>query len=179
MYLHSSNEEYSNVPTKQWQVQQCTNTAVTRLFCWYFEPSQPQRITSGLKQTSICLPIYYAHKSSNHKFSKNHKISPGTNLHNPKTCNRNRKLHQNCWQLYPDTVEIGDCLKGPYYEWTDLKNNNNKQKKPNKWMILILLWLTELFLRCLHRKKIKRMDVGVQFVLADQCSVRKTVTITF
>ena len=81
MYLHSSNEEYSNVPTKQWQVQQCTNTAVTRLFCWYFEPSQPQRITSGLKQTSICLPIYYAHKSSNHKFSKNHKISPNTNLH--------------------------------------------------------------------------------------------------
>ena len=27
------------------------------LVSWYFEPSQPQRITSGLKQTSICLPF--------------------------------------------------------------------------------------------------------------------------
>ena len=25
------------------------------LVCWYFEPSQPQQITSGLKQTSISL----------------------------------------------------------------------------------------------------------------------------
>ena len=27
----------------------------TDVVSWYFEPSQPQRITSGLKQTSICL----------------------------------------------------------------------------------------------------------------------------
>ena len=50
------------------------------LVCWYSEPSQQQRITSGLKQTSNC-PIYSVHKSSKHKFSKNHKISPDTNLH--------------------------------------------------------------------------------------------------
>ena len=41
-----------------------------------FEPSQPQPITSGLEQTSIC--FLFAHKSSNHKFSKNYKISPDT-----------------------------------------------------------------------------------------------------
>ena len=29
---------------------------------WYFEPSQPQRITSGLKQTSIC-PQFTPHTS--------------------------------------------------------------------------------------------------------------------
>ena len=29
---------------------------------WYFEPSQPQRITSGLKQTSICL-LFTLHTS--------------------------------------------------------------------------------------------------------------------
>ena len=49
-----------------------------QLVSWYFEPRQPQRITSGLKQLS---PIYSSHKSSNHKFLKKHKISPGTNLY--------------------------------------------------------------------------------------------------
>ena len=29
-------------------------------------------------------PIYYAHKSSNHKFFKNKKITPDTNLHRTK-----------------------------------------------------------------------------------------------
>ena len=29
-------------------------------------------------------PIYSAHESSNHKFSKSHKISPNTNLHKTK-----------------------------------------------------------------------------------------------
>ena len=38
-------------------------------------------------------PIYSAHKSSNHKLSKNHKISPDTNPH--KTNNNNKKIkHQ-------------------------------------------------------------------------------------
>ena len=44
------------------------------LVSWYFEPSQPQRITSTLKQTSICLLlIYFSHKSTNHKFFKKKK----------------------------------------------------------------------------------------------------------
>ena len=48
---------------------------------WYFEPSQPQRITSGLKQSSVCL-LFTLHTSHQTKNSlKKHKISPDTNLH--------------------------------------------------------------------------------------------------
>ena len=36
---------------------------------WYFEPSQPQRIISGLRPNFNLCPSYSAHKSSNHKFS--------------------------------------------------------------------------------------------------------------
>ena len=66
---------------------------------WHFEPSQPQRITSGLKQTSICLPftqVSYLHKSSNHIFPKKHKISPDTNLQITKhTQTSNTKFFKN------------------------------------------------------------------------------------
>ena len=51
---------------------------VSELVIWYFEPSQTQRITSGLKLTSICLLFNSAHKSSNYTFSNKHKISPDT-----------------------------------------------------------------------------------------------------
>ena len=51
------------------------------LVSWCFEPSQPQRITSRLKTMFNLSPIYSACKLSNHKLSKNHKISPDTNLH--------------------------------------------------------------------------------------------------
>ena len=50
----------------------------------YFEPSQPQRITSRLKTMFNLSPIYSARKSSNRKLSKTHKISPDTNLHKTK-----------------------------------------------------------------------------------------------
>ena len=36
---------------------------------WYIEPSQPQRITSGLKTNFNLSPSYSAYKSSNHIFS--------------------------------------------------------------------------------------------------------------
>ena len=38
------------------------------LVSWYFESSQPQRITSGLKQTSICLlfTLQTNHQTKNH-----------------------------------------------------------------------------------------------------------------
>ena len=45
----------------------------SQLVNWYFEPSQPQRITSQLKTIFNLSPIYSAHKSSNHKSAKNHK----------------------------------------------------------------------------------------------------------
>ena len=52
---------------------------------WYFEPSQPQRVTSWLKTMFTLSPIYSARKSSNNKLSINHKISHDTNLHKKKT----------------------------------------------------------------------------------------------
>ena len=54
------------------------------LVSWYFEPSQPQRVTSWLKTMFSPSPIYSARKSSNHKLSINHKISHDTNLHKTK-----------------------------------------------------------------------------------------------
>ena len=39
------------------------------LVSWFFEPSQAQRITSGLKTNFSLSSSYSAHKSSNHKFS--------------------------------------------------------------------------------------------------------------
>ena len=62
----------------------CFNVPLCRtlqLVSWYFEPSQPQRVTLWLKTMFNLAPIYHACKSSNHKLSKNHKISPDTNLH--------------------------------------------------------------------------------------------------
>ena len=57
---------------------------VSTLVSWYFEPSQPQRVTSWLKTKFNLTPIYSARKSSNHKLSINHKISHDTNLHKTK-----------------------------------------------------------------------------------------------
>ena len=54
------------------------------LVSWYFEPSQPQRVTSWLITMFNLAPIYSARKSSNHKLSINHKISHDTNLHKTK-----------------------------------------------------------------------------------------------
>ena len=44
---------------------------IGRLVSWYFEPSQPQRVTSWLKTMFNLSPIYSARKSSNHKLSIN------------------------------------------------------------------------------------------------------------
>ena len=53
---------------------------LTWLASWYFEPSRPQRITPGLKAMLKLSPVYFEHKTSNHKLSPNHKTSPDTNL---------------------------------------------------------------------------------------------------
>ena len=55
-----------------------------KLVSWYFEPSQPQRITPRLKTMFSLSPIYSARKSSNLRLFINHKISPDTNLHKTK-----------------------------------------------------------------------------------------------
>ena len=56
----------------------------TFIASWYFETSEPQRITSELKAMFSLPPIYSAHMSSNHKLSPKHKISLDSNLQ--KTC---------------------------------------------------------------------------------------------
>ena len=50
---------------------------------WNFEPSQPQRITSGLKQTSIHLlfTLHTSHQTTNSPPKNTNNISPETNLH--------------------------------------------------------------------------------------------------
>ncbi|WP_419582467.1 hypothetical protein, partial [Thiolapillus sp.] len=66
------------------------------LVSWYFEPSQPQRVTSWLKTMFNLSSIYSARKSSNHKLSINHKISHDTNLHKTKhTQTSDTKLSKN------------------------------------------------------------------------------------
>ena len=73
--------------------EQCQNT---KLVSWYFEPSQPQKVTSWLKTMFNPSSIYSARKSSNHKLSINHKISHDTNLHKTKhTQTSDTKLSKN------------------------------------------------------------------------------------
>ena len=71
-----------------WHRAKRSNKAMTllqKLDSWCFEPSQPQRIISGLKTNFNLSPSYSAQKSSNHKFFKIYKISPDTNVYQNKT----------------------------------------------------------------------------------------------
>ena len=69
----------------------------SELVSWYFELSQPQRITSQPETMFNLSPIYSACKSSNHTSSKNHKISPDTNPHKTKKCTN---IKQNCIVIF-------------------------------------------------------------------------------
>ena len=82
---------------------------ILQLVSWYFEPSPPQRITSGLKQTSICLLFFLhtRHQTTNSqkttttkkKTPKNpHRISPNTNLHKQ---NIHKYQTQHFWRISP------------------------------------------------------------------------------
>ena len=64
-----------------------------QLVSWYFEPSQPQRVTSWLKTMFNPSPFYSTRKSSNHKLSINHKISPDTNQHKIYLKKKHKKTH--------------------------------------------------------------------------------------
>ena len=76
-------EKYLPICHSRWELSIISSMAtfiwVSWLFIWYFEPSQPQRIVSGLKTNFTLSPNYSAHKSSNLKFSRLYKISPDTN----------------------------------------------------------------------------------------------------
>ena len=62
--LHSLNWDCKYLPPRF----PLSNTLLSAfmLVSWYFEPSQPQRITSGLKTMFSLSPFYSAPKSSNH-----------------------------------------------------------------------------------------------------------------
>ena len=97
-------EEFVHLDYSAWKLH--FRTVVRFLVGWYFEPSQKQSITSGLKkQTNFNLsPIYSSRKSSNHKFPKNHKISLDTNLHKPKRhINVKHKIFQ---ELVPSVLPL-------------------------------------------------------------------------
>ena len=85
-------ESYSSSVTR---IAMCGFTSHARLVSWYFELSQPQRIASQLKTMFNLSPIYSACKSSNHILSKNHKISPDTNLHKTKHTQRSNTKFSN------------------------------------------------------------------------------------
>ena len=81
------------------------------LASWYFEPSQGLVYIITLqdciwvKTIFILSPIYFAHKSSNHKFSKNHKISPDTNLHKTKHTQTSTTIFL-CEELVPSVLNL-------------------------------------------------------------------------
>ena len=63
-------------------------------FSWYFEQSQPQRMTSWQKTMFHLSPIYSSRKSSNHKLSKKQKISSDTPTLNKKYTNIKYKIFE-------------------------------------------------------------------------------------
>ena len=71
-----------------------------KLFGWCFEPSQPQRITSGLNTNLNLSPSYSCHKSLYHKllffvFFSNHNSA---SIHNFGT--QNQKNNNTCFRAY-------------------------------------------------------------------------------
>ena len=114
------------------------------LICWHFEPSQPQRITSGLKSTSTSL-LFTPHTSSNHKFHENHQTSPDTNLHKTKHTQHFRRISPfGVLPLLKKHIRPGhagivdhsvDLLIPDFekvYEKRMFKSNNNNNKKECK-----------------------------------------------
>ena len=80
----------------KWEEITAEEALVCWLVGWYFEPSQPQRVTSWLKTMFNLSSIYSARKSPNHKLSINHKISHDTNWHKTKhTQTSDTKLSKN------------------------------------------------------------------------------------
>ena len=97
--FHKAAVEISGVAKVSWSdtVITTTKTNSDKLVSWYFQPSQPQRIISGLKTNLNLSLTYSAQKSPNHKFSQIYKISPGTicmeqNIHTQTT---NTKFSKN------------------------------------------------------------------------------------
>ena len=106
------------------------------LVSWYFEPSHPQRITLGLKQTSICLlfTLHTSHQTTN-SIKKKHEISPETNLHKTKhtqTSKQNfRRLVPSVLPLLKKAHKARTCwYRGPFRRFINTRIKKNfKYKK--------------------------------------------------
>ena len=97
---------YKNVtPTNKMAMTSRGNkVTVVLLVRWYFEPNQSQRITSRPKTMFNLCAVYSASKSSNHKLSKTHKISPDTNPHKTKNQKTHKHHTQNFRRVSPFSI---------------------------------------------------------------------------
>ena len=66
---------------------------ICQLINWYFEPSQPQRITSRLKTMFNLAPIYSARKSSNHKIIQKPQNESCTQIYMKQNIYKHRTQH--------------------------------------------------------------------------------------
>ena len=113
--------------------------SVNLFVSWYFEPSQPQRITSGLKQTSICLS-FTLHTSQQTTNSLKTTISPNTTLHMTEhTQNVKHKISsvspllkrywELCYTSVYDVVYLCTVFFHYFFSYTDMTNKNKPIKK--------------------------------------------------
>ena len=114
---------------EQWVCLQgsCDLNDEEKFVCLCFEPSQPQRIMSGLKTNFNLSPCYCACKSSNHKFSKTYKLSLDTNLF---LKNKNKK-NNSIWGIGQMII-----LKSTW--WTGQMILLNRPGELDIWLLLNL-----------------------------------------
>ena len=101
-----------------------------KVVSWYFEPSQSQRITPGLKTMFSLPPIYSARKSSNRKLSKKHKITPDTNLQKTYTNIENKIFEELAKGAKAGKVDRPEIKKGR--KITKKKKKIKRRKKGTK-----------------------------------------------
>ena len=70
-----------------------TTTHGLKLVSWYFEPSQPQRMTSGLKQIFNLSPIYSAHVIKPQILPKNPTESVPTQIYIKQNVHKHQTQH--------------------------------------------------------------------------------------
>ena len=95
----------------------CAKVTCKTVLSWYFEPSQPQRITSRLKTMFNLSPIYSARKSSNHKLSINTK-SVLTQIYIKQSIHKHRT--QNFRRISPfgiTPVKKAHKARARWYRW--------------------------------------------------------------
>ena len=105
----------------------------TQLVSWYFEPSQPQRITSGLKKHFNLSSIYSSHVIKP-QIKKKKKFSPDTNLHNKTYTNVKQKFFEGLVPMVLSLLTQHIKLGHAGHRETDTlkKQTKQQQQKTNK-----------------------------------------------